>query len=246
MATIAPRRLRPAAWTLLVLPCFVYTFADGNTERSVFSERKLDPSRRYTKWNGNDGYVNPGSLVSGFRGERSGRQERKTRATGMMEAVVDWAEGEYDSDGESSIGGDADGEERRVDSTATTQKAQAATESRPAKRARPERGAGGVGSTQSSFFFSPRAECYLQAFSHFSYVYSRRKMLVCDLQGVIATHQENSFVGGVFELTDPVVHYKSDCGRTQVYGKTDLGKKGMARFFETHECNDVCRLLGIS
>ncbi|CAM9949825.1 unnamed protein product [Ectocarpus sp. 12 AP-2014] len=33
-------------------------------------------------------------------------------------------------------------------------------------------------------------------------------------------------------------------GRTQVYGKTDLGKGGMNKFFETHLCNDVCRLLG--
>lgn len=30
-----------------------------------------------------------------------------------------------------------------------------------------------------------------------------------------------------------------------MYGRTDLGRKGMREFFRTHECNDVCRLLGL-
>lgn len=96
--------------------------------------------------------------------------------------------------------------------------------------------------------FNPTAECYLQAFSHFSYRYTKRSMLVCDLQGVLsvdARSREES-CEGVFELTDPVIHYKSRSGRKQVYGRTDFGKKGMHKFFETHLCNDVCVLLGLS
>lgn len=95
------------------------------------------------------------------------------------------------------------------------------------------------------FKFDPRAEDFLQAFSHFSYWNSGRRMLVCDLQGVLARTFDDKARAGVFELTDPVIHYRSTSGRKQVYGKTDLGKKGVHKFFETHDCNDVCRLLGL-
>lgn len=94
--------------------------------------------------------------------------------------------------------------------------------------------------------FEPRPSDYLQAFSHFSYWNSGRKMRVCDLQGVMTdAPPEDESCAGVFELTDPVVHYQSQSGRKQVYGRTDLGKKGMHRFFQTHDCNGVCRLLGL-
>lgn len=43
---------------------------------------------------------------------------------------------------------------------------------------------------------------------------------------------------------DPVIHYQSH-SRKQVYGRTDLGREGMRKFFRTHVCNDVCRLLGL-
>lgn len=44
---------------------------------------------------------------------------------------------------------------------------------------------------------------------------------------------------------DPVIHFQSKTGQRQVYGRTDLGRKGMHKFFRTHECNDVCRLLDL-
>ena len=46
-----------------------------------------------------------------------------------------------------------------------------------------------------------------------------------------------------YELTDPVIHYASRRGRRSVFGRTDRGKGGMHRFFETHRCNALCRLL---
>ncbi len=49
--------------------------------------------------------------------------------------------------------------------------------------------------------FLPRPTDYLQAFSHFSYHYSQRKMLVCDLQGVMSHNSPGSSCAGVFELT---------------------------------------------
>lgn len=42
---------------------------------------------------------------------------------------------------------------------------------------------------------------------------------------------------------DPVIHSNSQIARQQMFGRTDLGKKGMHKFFRTHVCNDVCRLL---
>ena len=76
-----------------------------------------------------------------------------------------------------------------------------------------------------------------QAFSHFTYNITRRKKLVCDLQGVHNT------ADNVFELTDPVIHHKSDTGRKHVYGRTDHGKRGMHNFFKTHKCTNLCRML---
>jgi len=78
-----------------------------------------------------------------------------------------------------------------------------------------------------------------QAFSHFSYQFSKRKMLVCDLQGVLDT----SCSPPRYELTDPVIHYSSSRGRTNVFGRTDRGKKGMHSFFKTHKCSELCHLL---
>ena len=93
--------------------------------------------------------------------------------------------------------------------------------------------------------FAPRAECYPQAFSHFSYRHTRRKMLVCDLQGILSHSPGSKDRAGVFELTDPVIHYRSTRGLSHVCGKTDFGKEGVDKFFKTHQCNEVCQLLGI-
>ena len=44
-----------------------------------------------------------------------------------------------------------------------------------------------------------------QAFSCFSYYYTKRKMLVCDLQGIL----DMSATPPIFQTADPVVHYRS-------------------------------------
>jgi hypothetical protein len=69
-----------------------------------------------------------------------------------------------------------------------------------------------------------------QAFSHFSYLYSNRKKLVCDLQGVLTRDADGS---STYELTDPVIHYSSITGRKNVFGRTDRGKVGMHDFFKS-------------
>ncbi|KAK0646891.1 hypothetical protein B0T16DRAFT_511437 [Cercophora newfieldiana] len=70
-----------------------------------------------------------------------------------------------------------------------------------------------------------------QAFSHFTFERSRGYFLVCDLQGV----------GNI--LTDPVVH-SIDRNRFKL-SRTNLGLPGMKLFFSSHECNDLCRQLGL-
>lgn len=74
-----------------------------------------------------------------------------------------------------------------------------------------------------------------QAFSHWSYVYTKGQSLVCDLQGVLTTSR--------FELTDPAIH---SSGRSRKFGATDQGKKGQHLFFETHKCNPLCEVLHLS
>ena len=50
-----------------------------------------------------------------------------------------------------------------------------------------------------------------QAFSHFTYRQTCRRMLVCDLQGVLTAARPPASPP-VFELTDPVIHYRSLTG----------------------------------
>lgn len=116
----------------------------------------------------------------------------------------------------------------------------------PSKRACIAGRMGGRCDARATLPFAPRPECYLQALSHYSYIFSRRRMLVCDLQGVLSYRGDGGGLGGSFELTDPTIHYTSASGRSNVYGKSDLGTRGVYTWLASHKCNDVCRLLGIS
>jgi Alpha-kinase family len=82
---------------------------------------------------------------------------------------------------------------------------------------------------------------YLQAFTHFTYLFTNRKVMVCDLQGVFDTDA----VPPTFELSDPAIHYSSK-KREMVFGRTDKGKKGIDLFFKTHQCSSVCKHMQLS
>ena len=75
----------------------------------------------------------------------------------------------------------------------------------------------------------------MQAFSHFTYVHSGESLLICDLQGV-----RNS--RGVNQLSDPAIHCRI---RQRTYGNTDSGFLGIRRFFNSHNCNNICRSMGL-
>lgn len=64
-----------------------------------------------------------------------------------------------------------------------------------------------------------------QAFSHFTFERSGHQLIVVDIQGV----------GDLY--TDPQIHTATGEG----YGNGNLGTKGMALFFHSHLCNDICR-----
>jgi Alpha-kinase family len=78
-----------------------------------------------------------------------------------------------------------------------------------------------------------------QAFSHFSYVFSWEKRLICDIQGV---HDAQT---NQMRISDPAVHYynRRKEYRKGVHGRADLGYTGIRRFFLTHECSELCKLV---
>ena len=89
----------------------------------------------------------------------------------------------------------------------------------------------------SSFACIPESRDYelnviCQAFSHYTWITSGKQLLVCDLQG----KRDGS---GVI-LTDPVIH---DSVSVLHHGATNLGEKGIHRFFQLHKCNDICRAM---
>lgn len=218
-------------WDVSFLPCCVYSFLKGGVERCILSEKRLTPADQYTKWNGNNGYVH------GLDKSQHGPAEE----TSSMEVFA--SHGKKAADALVGVSSNAGGwsancVQDRYDVSEVVDYGMGAEDYK----------AGLVESSsrrvQSSPCFHPRPEDFLQAFSHFSYWSSERRMLVCDLQGVLSEHASpQGICAGVFELTDPVIHYKSTSGRQQVFGNTDLGKRGMRKFFETHDCNDVCLLL---
>ncbi|OCL06691.1 hypothetical protein AOQ84DRAFT_321073 [Glonium stellatum] len=70
-----------------------------------------------------------------------------------------------------------------------------------------------------------------QAFSHFTFERSRGHFLVSDLQGV----------GEL--LTDPAIHTLDP--ERFIMSTTNFGEDGFKFFFASHECNNVCRKLGL-
>ena len=77
-----------------------------------------------------------------------------------------------------------------------------------------------------------------QAYSHYTYLASGRKFLICDLQGVLDSKKSVP----TFELTDPAIHYRERTDRVD-FGRTDRGKDGIQDFLRTHKCSNLCRMI---
>ena len=86
---------------------------------------------------------------------------------------------------------------------------------------------------------------FLQAFSHWTYVFSDQNLLLCDLQGVF----NREGLRPKFILTDPAICSIRKEGesshRYDRYGGTDIRLKGIRQFFRSHKCNLVCECLGL-
>ena len=76
-------------------------------------------------------------------------------------------------------------------------------------------------------------EPLLDAFSHWTHQVTSGQLIVVDLQG---TKKDE-----VFYLTDLAIH--SSVGE---FGGTNRRAKGIAKFFKTHVCNQVCKSLGLT
>uniref|UniRef100_A0A665URW9 non-specific serine/threonine protein kinase n=1 Tax=Echeneis naucrates TaxID=173247 RepID=A0A665URW9_ECHNA len=75
----------------------------------------------------------------------------------------------------------------------------------------------------------------LLAFSHWTYVYSSRELLVLDIQGVRE------------ELTDPTVIMADDHSRGEMlFGPDNLGHAAITGFLQKHSCNVCCHRLGLT
>uniref|UniRef100_A0A8C4GHE9 non-specific serine/threonine protein kinase n=1 Tax=Dicentrarchus labrax TaxID=13489 RepID=A0A8C4GHE9_DICLA len=75
----------------------------------------------------------------------------------------------------------------------------------------------------------------LLAFSHWTYEYSRRELLVLDIQGVGEA------------LTDPTVIMADDQSRGEMlFGPDNLGDVAIKGFLQKHSCGACCRRLGLT
>lgn len=79
---------------------------------------------------------------------------------------------------------------------------------------------------------------FLHAFSHWVFYSTGEKMIVCDLQGIL----DMEGMIPLFRLTDPAINTKS---RKHQFGRTDIGWNGIKNFCRRHQCNKVCRGLGL-
>ena len=72
------------------------------------------------------------------------------------------------------------------------------------------------------------------AFAHFTYCSTSGVLMVTDLQGVAVSK-------GVYTLTDPSIHTADPAN--YLPHPTNLGTKGITGFFQSHQCNHVCKAL---
>ena len=75
---------------------------------------------------------------------------------------------------------------------------------------------------------NPDFDAYIPSFSHFTWINSKGRRVVMDVQGV--------FTNGKYYLTDPACQ-----SIEQKFGNSDLGAMGLIKFLLCHKHNNICR-----
>lgn len=211
------RARRPVLAEVRFLECSLYKLGDnaaGEPDTCGYLVEKMLDHSKYTKWNGNAGFVDKNTeFLLELRGA----------------AAHDVSDHDDETDEDSSDSGVDKPVIRRVrfQAEVTIIGEEHLQDSTSALR--------DDSSVALNLLEVP------QAFSHFTARYTKRKRLVCDLQGVL----DRSVTPPVFEMTDPVIHSRSTKHKGK-YGRTDHGQQGITNFHKTHTCGQVCRLLGLA
>jgi len=210
---------------ILFIEPFVVEVMEKGHRMPYLVEKMLDGE--YQKYNNNMGYVEREARQPQSQKEES--QVNNDDLVGQMAnlgldglgAIEEGSEEEEDSDEEESDDDEGDGDVKIVfDATETA----------------PESGTYVKKDVKDLYF--------PQAFSHFTYVKSKKNFMVVDLQGVFTDDVTDGTC--CYELTDPVIHHRHGKRfRKWSFGRTDRGRKGIKAFLRTHQCTDVCRLLGL-
>ena len=77
-------------------------------------------------------------------------------------------------------------------------------------------------------FENPAYSDYIPAFSHFTWIHSKGRRVVMDVQGVLKNNR--------YYLTDPACQ-----SLEQKFGNTDLGAMGLIKFLLCHRHNNICK-----
>eukprot|EP01135_Chromosphaera_perkinsii_P001170 Nk52_evm9s160 gene=Nk52_evmTU9s160 len=219
------------------LYCSVYHMANlkesGIEGREVLVEEMLENPSKFQKWNSNNGKVffnntcddangalqAPGRLTVGsiFDSILASKSKSKTRKVKLatLDEVPQCEEREFE---------DMEASDTEMDDLMNAHKASS--------------------DSQTIELRDIKEEDFPQAFSHYSHICTSRQLLICDLQGELTKSRDG---GAVFRLTDPAIHVADrDSYKTyRPYGLTDKGRQGIRRFYQTHECTSVCKLLGL-
>ncbi|KAL7544374.1 hypothetical protein ACHAWF_007757, partial [Thalassiosira exigua] len=210
---------------LKFLPCSVLLLEDPSWPvdglRGVLVEKMLDTGRfPWTKWNDNNGAVNGKRAHKAVDVDFELKELQRENAQDF-DAI---AEDEEESDDDESL---------------SDMECEGANEQDEEARGR----SSNIGIDPSDYARECRCLLnYTEAFTHFTYRFTNKRVMVCDIQGVFNTHTNPP----TLELTDPAIHYASAKGRRMVYGKTDKGRSGMNAFWKTHKCTKICKLLHLS
>lgn len=201
------------------LDCSIYELDDMHLgKQKVLVEDKID-HLSWHKWNMNNGYV-------------EGMDEAPEFSHDKMEAALDHLSNvDRDDRMMGDLGAIEEGEEEAVSEHEDDEKNKGLnSRSDGTSRSAP--------TIQPVLFTSSEVA---QAFSHFTYISSGTKRLICDLQGVFDASTNT------LKFSDPVIHYFNSRRqhRRGVHGRTDRGRKGMAMFFATHKncCGHLCKLV---